>query len=326
MTTTKRRRFGRAVSALAFAVSGALLGLSAPPAAAADGGPAFVAPLATLDAALTCPGNLAGAAKTPVLLVHGTSSTPQESWSWGYQRALTRAGYPVCTVTLPDRAGANLEVSAEYVVRAIRTMNATSGRKVSTIGHSQGALYPLWAARFWPDVAGKLDDVISLAGPLAGSAQASARCLVDCAGIAWQMSIGSDAIEALRRAPLPAGPSYSSIATLQDELALPQPTTARMPGVTTRWVQDVCPLRVVGHAGMLWDRVGYDLALDALTHAGPADAARVSRWGCADVAFDDADMLASVALLGTVPHLGLDYLFAPSVSSEPALPAYARAG
>jgi triacylglycerol lipase len=42
----------------------------------------------------------------------------------------------------------NAQVSVEYVVWAIRHVAQVSGRKVSIIGHSQGAFLPSYALRF----------------------------------------------------------------------------------------------------------------------------------------------------------------------------------
>jgi hypothetical protein len=46
-------------------------------------------------------------------------------------------------------------------------------------------------------------------------------------------------------------------------------------------VQDICPADVSDHLAMgSYDAVGYAVALDALTHAGPADASRIDRSVC----------------------------------------------
>ncbi|MEV6108359.1 alpha/beta fold hydrolase [Streptomyces sp. NPDC051940] len=323
------RRRGNLRSALAaLAALPVLLLGAAVPASAGGSGPALNTPAATLNAALSCSANLANATRTPVLLIHGTSSTPQESWSWGYQRALGMEGYPVCTVTLPERSGINVTVQAEYVVNAVRSMYGTSGRKIAMLGHSQGAFYPLWVLRFWPDLAAKVDDAVALAGPLDGAAAGNVLCVTgSCPEVGWQLRQGSDTIAALRRAPLPAGPAYSSIATYNDEIVFPQPSTARMPGVTTSMIQDVCPLRVVGHAGLLADAVGYALFKDAITHTGPADADRVSGLTCFAGTFDNVDLLAAPAnIFVTGAYFALNTLTAPKVGSEPPLPAYALNG
>jgi hypothetical protein len=52
--------------------------------------------------------------------------------------ALNNAGIDVCTVDLPDRALTDIQVSAEYVVYAVRHMREHYHSKVDILGHSQG--------------------------------------------------------------------------------------------------------------------------------------------------------------------------------------------
>ncbi|MDP2775880.1 MAG: hypothetical protein Q8O61_20165 [Nocardioides sp.] len=53
---------------------------------------------------------------------------------------------------------------------AIRKANRVSGRRIAVVGHSQGGALPVWAVKFWPGVAGRVTDVVSLAGPFGGTA------------------------------------------------------------------------------------------------------------------------------------------------------------
>src|ERR1700746_2620137 len=136
----------------------------------ADPGPALTVPESDLAAAAWCdPTLLPGTNRQAVLLIHGTGSTPDEAWGWGYQKALTADGFAVCTVTLPDRAVGNFTISAEYAVYAARYAYKLSGRKIAIIGHSQGGTITAWITKFWPDVARNATDVIALAGPMQGT-------------------------------------------------------------------------------------------------------------------------------------------------------------
>ena len=66
-----------------------------------------------------------------VLLVPGTATTPDTAFSWNHQPALEAMGWPYCTVELPESAMADAQVSAEYIVHAIRQMARVSGRRVA---------------------------------------------------------------------------------------------------------------------------------------------------------------------------------------------------
>ena len=113
------------------------------PATAAEG-PALSVADDRLASSLSCPGRFAEG-REPVLLVHGTATNSHDTWSWNYLRAVPAFGVSVCTVELPDRALGDIQVSAEYVVHAIRAVSAASGKRVDVIGHSQGSLEPGWA-------------------------------------------------------------------------------------------------------------------------------------------------------------------------------------
>jgi len=92
-------------------------------------------------------------------------------------------------------------------------------------------------------------------------------------------------------------------------------------------VQDICPTDTSDHLAMgSYDSVGYALALDAMTHAGPADASRIDRSVCtqpfqpgvnpATFATDYAAYLAAV---------GNGAARARQISAEPPLACYVYA-
>ncbi len=60
----------------------------------------FTVSTATLAAALTCPNGNPTSSSPPVLLVHGTGSTGEETWGSGYVPALLAKSYTACYVTL----------------------------------------------------------------------------------------------------------------------------------------------------------------------------------------------------------------------------------
>lgn len=321
--TTRSHRLLAVMAALALSP----LMTAAPSAHAADAGPPLETPIATLQDAVSCPVDIANPSKTPILLVHGTFSTPAETWSWGYERALRAKGYSVCTVRLPERALIDMQISAEYVVHAIRHMNETSGRKISIIGHSQGGVLPTWALRFWPDLAERVDDYIALAGPQNGTALANSLCAPGrCPEITHQLAAHSNWITALRRHPIDGAVSFSSLASYGDEVVFPQPGAAAFPGATRVMVQDVCPGRVVGHLSMLGDAAMFALVIDALTHAGPVEASRVSRTVCWRATYDELDPAGLSALLATGVAAVTAFVTLPYTDHEPLLREYAITG
>ncbi len=312
------------LTAVGFALS-VVLGQAVP--ALAASGPELRTPRWMLDQALECDANVADSGRTPVILVHGTGATPEENWAGGYAEALPRAGFPVCTVELPERALVDLQVSVEYVVHAVRAVHELSGREVGLVGHSQGGLHPVWALRFWPGLAGKVEDSIGLAAPYGGTEFANADCRDgSCVTAFWQMRRGSDYIGALRRELPPDDVSYTSIGTRTDELVVPAPEGTYLPGARNVFVQDVCPGRPVDHFAMAFDAVGYAMVVDALTHPGPTDTSRVSPSTCTRLYGPGMDP-------GRVAVGGLSFLEArvgrtvegyPEADGEPPLRPYAR--
>lgn len=298
----------------------------ASPARAAPG-PAVEVPEAELRAALECPDPMDDPARDPLLLVHGTFTNPWEHWSWNWQKAKTAAGWDVCTVELPNRSLGDMQVQAEYVVFAIREIAARSGDSVDVMGHSQGALHPRWALKWWPDVGSLVDDLVMLAGPNHGTALAAKSPPSGCFPSCWQMTTGSNYLAALNAGDeTPGAVSYTSVYTLFDELVQPQApvSTSALDGASNVLVQDVCPERPVEHAFMMADHTVHAIVMDALDHAGPADPGRIDPLAaCAGAFFDGVD-------LGSEPITILERSIArgfpewESTPAEPPLKPYAR--
>lgn len=292
---------------------------------AAPSGPALQTPAATLASALTCSSDLPTATKTPILLVPGTVETAEHAYSWGYQKVLREQGYPVCTVALPNGGTGDMQTTVEYVVSAIRSMSNTSGREISIIGHSQGGLLPAAAIRYWPDMASRIDDIVSLDSPYGGSRLVDYVCdsTHACPALAWQVTRNNDWSRALRRYPVPAGVSFTSIGTNNTDLIFPSPDATYLPGAKNVFVQDVCAGRYVDHIGMLSDAPAHAIAMDALTHAGTASLSRISSTICSSKHFAGVDVQRMEQLIWLLEDL-LDVLFdAQWLSTEPPLREYA---
>lgn len=313
---------------LATAVILATLVVLPPPAdATAPPGPPLSVPTSTLAAALDCSTDIETSERTPVLLIPGTVESSAEVYSWGYQRVLRQAGHPVCTIDeLPDYGLGDMQRTAEYVVHAIRTMHATSGQKVSLLGHSQGGALSAWALRFWPDLAAMVDDSITLESPYRGVTFGELLCrgLGTCPALAWQVAPSSAMLKALRSKALPDGPSYTAIGSLTDELASGSPADWEMPGLTPLLVQSLCPGRIVGHITSLYDNAAYAIVKDALDHPGGASLARISSSVCGQAFFDGIDWTGFSNLVITFQQVieGATNL-GSYVGAEPMVRAYA---
>jgi len=260
--------------------------------------PALVTPQATLDASLNCT-PFEHPDKPPVLLVHGTFFTGTEQFTLFYTPQLVAMGYDVCIVTYPDRGLGDLQISAEYVVNALRSIYARTGRKVAMIGHSQGATMPRWALKFWPSAREAVSDFVLLAGPNHGTSMALAfdttAALFEALGLGalpvglfpealYQFALDANFITALNTGDeTPGDIDYTAIYTQFDELVqpvAPVPTAAldfgqNNPHVANILLQDTCPAYLVEHATIgTTDPIAFALAVDAISHSGPADVTR----------------------------------------------------
>jgi len=301
--------------------------LAAPQAAPAAGDPTLSIDPAAALSALHCPASFVRP-KTPVLLVHGTGSTAEESWTHTFAKTLPRDGHDVCTIDLPQRALGDAQVSAEYVVVAMHAVAARAGRKIDVVGHSQGGLEPRWALKWFPSTRSLVDDYVSISSTQHGSLDADGICtLGSCAPSVWQQRRESQFLKALNTGDeTPGDASYTSIYSLTDEIVpeLPPPATSMLAGARNIALQDVCPGRPADHFSILWDAVGEALVMDALDHPGPADPARLGPTVCLGLMAPGLDA-GDVAYMHTVALANAaqsTVVTGPMSSAEPPLKAY----
>lgn len=291
-------------------------------------GPALDTPVASLDDAVSCTFADPSGAHEPVLLVHGTGATPAENFGWNYGRVLPDRGFDTCTVTMPDRALGDMQVSAEYVVHAIRRVGEWTGRPVDVVGHSQGGIVPRWAVKFWPDVSERVDDFVMLGAPNHGTVVADLLSAVGCVEACYQFRTDSQFNAALNAGDeTPGDVSYTSIYSAFDQLVQPNRTSPPLQGARNLLVQSVCPLRPVEHVGLVADGVVFDAVLDALTQAGGADPARFRTWTtCLQGTFPGVDPLGLLSI-GAQEFINGDLTFPDPhiVTQEPPLRSYASA-
>lgn len=302
---------------------------SLPASSSAYPGPALQVAEETMAGALSCPETFSSTHE-PVLLVHGTAGT-SEAWSWNYVKVLSSQGYDVCGVSLPDYGRADIQVSTEYVVHAIRSMASRSGKKIDVIGFSQGPLEPRWAIKWWPDIRRTVDDMVAMAGVSQGATITEVACAQSCIAPFWQMKPDSKFLAALNAGDeTPGDVSYTSVFSRTDEYvwatdggSIPWDQGAHIEGASNLAIQDICPGRVGEHFQALFDAAYYAVIVDALANPGPADPGRVDRAVCMQGAMPGVDMARAEAT-------ALDYHrdFYAKVSehhteAEPALATYA---
>jgi hypothetical protein len=305
-------------------------------------GPPLTVPAAKLRAALRCTAGVRHAKRAPVLLNPATGVTPDQNYSWNWERALTALGIPWCAYTAPYRTLGDIQTSGQYLVYAIRTMHRMAGRRIDIMGHSQGGMSMRWALRFWPDTRPMVDDIVGFAGSNHGTTvlKPSFSCGHGCPPAVWQQAAGARFIQALNSYDETfRGISYTNIYTHTDEVVQPNSNNhgssslhtggGRITNVAT---QDICPLDTNEHLNVgTVDPAAYALAVDALTHSGPADPGRVSRSVCLRLyqpGVNPASANMFMQILAAQPGLlavdigGFNLVGAPEVKAEPPLACY----
>jgi hypothetical protein len=304
--------------------------IGAAPAAADD--PALTVPKAKLDAALHCHGKLQGARRQPIMLVTGTGATGDEAYAIG-KGAFDAYGHPVCSVNYPAFTSADLQVSVQYLVHGIRSMQRRAGRPIAVIGISQGGLLPRLALTYWPGLREKVTDVVAAAGTQHGTTlfDPAACAAGGCAPAVWQQAAGSKLLAALNAQPdeTPGPTAWTTVRSTTDEVVQPQtgphPTSA-LKGATNIAIQSVCPGRQVTHIGTVLDSVTFAAFTDAIAHDGAARISRLPKDVCAHPyapGLDEQGTNAAVGgSLGVIGNRLANQV--PKVRAEPTVRAYAK--
>lgn len=316
---------------------------STTPVGSGNGEPLLETDAATLDASLKCL-PFTHPDKPPVLLVHGTMTNGFEQYDWTYIPLLDERGFDVCAVTYPDRGLGDQQISAEYVVHALRKIHTETGRKVAMIGHSQGAGMPRWSLKWWPSARNAVEDFVLQAGPNHGTTVADPGGMANSNPLGmpaaiYQFNPSSNFIAAVNQGDeTPGDISYTSLYTATDELVQPfgapfgDPTAALdlgqdNPKVTNLLMQDLCPASLVDHLTIgTTDPVAFALTLDAISNPGPANIERAGGAAlCTSIL--PTPVSPSTDALVLVDILMQEQLAPPefhAVTEEPPLKAYAQ--
>lgn len=311
-------------------------------------GPALVPTPAQLAASLHCSPGVDNATSDVVLLSPGTGATATETFAWNWEPGLDQLHIPWCEMRLPDQTLGPIDVAAQYIVHAIRTVSARSGRKVDILGWSQGGMSMRWSLRFWPDTRKLVDDITGFAGSNHGTDRLSTSSCqqLGCRPAVYQQAYDSEFIRALNSyTETFDGISYTNVYSAFDEVATPSSDpehctsclTVGSGAIANIRTQDVCPTDLSNHVTIAAVPATYAVIVDALTHDGPADLARAkASVNCASLFMpgvtDPAAAQSISALQDVVGTLALapgplpnPAVAAPVLHAEPALPCYVYA-
>jgi hypothetical protein len=317
----------RRSAGVALAAAAAIATLAGP-ANAADPGPALQTSPEVLASALKCPNGFHHPAKQVVLLGAGTGLWGTETYAKGLGVVLSNADFDWCAIDVPDRLLGDVQTNTEFTVAAVRWIHQQTGRPVSLVGHSQGAMEARWAVRWWPDVRANVDHVVTIEGANQGVPTANVLCAIPCIPPYWQGRVGSNFMTAMNSDPMPGGPVYTAITSITDFIN-GAPTVNFIPGNGSGnvYVQDKCPGRPVDHIQSLFDAAVLGIVMDALTHPGQVDLTRVPNAVCGQLyaaGINPIDATTSIASFYVKTPSG-GVVLGEKATAEPRLRSYAQA-
>jgi hypothetical protein len=309
------------------------LALGAAPTAATAGEPRLTVGKPAMARALKCYGPVGRDRPAPLVFAPGTGSDGTQVYILG-KGAFAAIGRPLCTVSFPDRTTADVQVSVQYLVFAIRTASRRAGKRVAVAGVSQGGLLARMALTYWPTLRPRVSDVVTAAAThhgAIGTGATAIRCLQDgCPPAIWQQAAGSKLLTALNggRDETPGRTAYTTIRSATDEVVQPQtgprPTSA-LDGAANILIQDVCPGRTTTHIGTAVDSVTIAALADAVSHRGPAKVARLPADVCSHPYGTGLDEQQTATFLAIAPQiLSQGAATVPVVRREPRVRAWVK--
>ncbi|MFG1654646.1 esterase/lipase family protein [Micromonospora sp. NPDC049275] len=247
---------------VAFLATAALLApAGAATAAPSTPAPSTAAPAAPVSAAAVTAAN-------PVIVVGGLSGV-----AVAYEPIAARLradGYRTFIYQLPGLGLGDIPASARAFAGYVAQVRASTGAAtVDLVAHSEGGLVSRYYLKRLGGTA-SIGRYVSLGTPQYGTYVANIVAFLglgSCAGIVacQQMTIGSGFLADLNAGDdTPGSVRYTTIRTLQDELVRPTGNAAVNDGATNVLIQAYCPLRVVGHLGLVLDGTAYTIVRGAL--------------------------------------------------------------
>ncbi|WDZ84282.1 lipase family alpha/beta hydrolase [Micromonospora cathayae] len=207
-------------------------------------------------------------ATNPVIVVGGLSGV-----AVAYEPLAARLrgdGHRVSIYQLPNLGLGDIAASARAFSGYVAQVRANTGAaKVDLVAHSEGGLVSRYYLKNLGGT-GSVGRLITLGSPHYGTYVADIAKFLglgNCVGIVacQQMTIGSAFLNDLNAGDdTPGSVRYTTIRTLQDELVRPTQNATLADGAVNALVQTWCPLRIVGHLGLVLDGTTYTMVQDAL--------------------------------------------------------------
>lgn len=295
--------------------------------------PAFSVPRSTLASQLSCQGASPYSVKNPILLVPGTGTTGPQSFDSNWIPLSSSLGFTPCYISPPPDMLGDAQVNAEYIVNAVQTLFAASGRQVPVLTWSQGGLAAQWALTFFPSIRGKVGRLMAFAPDYKGTIEAGLLDATDLsAPSVWQQTSGSAFVTALKNAGglnqiVPTTNLYSFF----DDIVQPQTTNSPIDssylyGAKNIQAQSVCgPAFVIDHAGSLTSQFSFVVGKSALQ--SPTGQALDGQYGITDCNPLPANQLTPEEKLeaeGLLAVAAANVAAGPKQNCEPDLMPYAK--
>ncbi|WBB67339.1 alpha/beta fold hydrolase [Micromonospora sp. WMMD812] len=263
---------------LALTTAAVLLAPAATAAAAPRDATASAAPhdatasAAPHDATAPPPVVATAAAASPVIVVGGLSGIAA-----AYEPLAARLrgdGLRVFVYQLPGLGLGDIPTSARSFAGYVAQVRAATGATtVDLVAHSEGGLVSRYYLKRLGGAAA-VGRYVSLGTPQYGTYVANILQFLglgSCAGVVacQQMTIGSAFLADLNAGDdTPGAVRYTTVRTVQDELVRPTQNATLADGATNVLIQAYCPLRLVGHLGLVLDGTTYTVIRGALADAG----------------------------------------------------------
>ncbi|KAJ5120438.1 lipase B [Penicillium bovifimosum] len=305
----------------------------------------YSVPEAKLRAAIQIPDGFSFGrnGRIPVILIPGTAVPAGTTYQFSFGKLGGSIPVDPVWVNIPRTSLSDVQVNSEYVAYAINYISAISaGTSLAIMSWSQGGLNVQWALKYWPSTRKVVQDFIAISPDMHGTVVEPLVCPalapLICVPALWQQGWDSDFVRTLRAdggdsAYVPTTTVYSTFDEIVQPMFGPNASAilgdVRGVGVKNVHLQTECAGKPAGgfytHEGVLYNPLAWAVAIDAITHDGPADLARVDMENvCLQVLPQElglSDLLGTEGLVLIAVAEAL--IYQPHVLKEPPIKKYA---